>query len=73
VNGPVTGEPEARRVPLSDPDGASQRLPGRNDLAPVVVATMAADVMRTLGLAAVRAFGVSFVRQRLMAATHAGT
>jgi len=36
------------------------------------MAAMAADVVRTLQLAAIAAFGMSFRRQRLMAAAHTG-
>ena len=55
----------------SGADSALQRLAGRDDLAAIVVAAMAADVVRTLQLAAVGALGVRLVRQRLMAAAHA--
>ena len=61
----VNGRPAARRGPESGPDSALQRLAGGDDLAPVIVAAMAADVVRPLQLAAIRALGVRLVRQRL--------
>jgi hypothetical protein len=61
---------EVTRGVASGADGVLERLASRNHLAPVVVAAMAADVVRTLQLAAVAAFGMGFVRQRLMAAPH---
>jgi hypothetical protein len=66
------GDPEARLDPASDPDSAPQRLPGCNHFAPIVMATMAAYVVRPLQFATVRALRMRLVRQRLMAATHAG-
>jgi len=68
----VTGEPEARRDPVSDPDSAPQRLAGRDHFPSVVMAAMAADVVGTLGFATIGAFGVGLARQRLVAAAHAG-
>ena len=67
-----TGGPSARRDPASGPDSAPQRLPGCNHFAPVVMATMAADVVGPLQLATVGAFRMRLVRQRLVAAAHAG-
>jgi hypothetical protein len=73
VKGPVTGAPEKRRDPASDPDSAPQRLAGCDNFAPVVMATMAAYVVRPLQFAAVGAFGMSLLRQRLVAAAHPST
>src|SRR6478752_9951877 len=71
VNGPVIGWSDACRSPISDPYSAPQRLARCDDLAPVVVAAMAAHVMRPLQLAAIRALGVGLRRQRMVAAAHA--
>jgi hypothetical protein len=68
---PELGEPAARRDAASDPDSAPQRLPGCNHFAPIVMAAMAAYVVRPLQFPTVGAFGVRLVRQRLMAAAHA--
>src|ERR1700752_3998743 len=67
----VNGVAAAQGAPGSDPDRALQRLPGGNNLSPVIIAAMTADMMRTLQFAAVRAFRVRFTRQRLVTATHA--
>ncbi len=61
---------EVARGVASGADGVLQRLARCNDLTAVVVAAMAADVVRALQLAAVAAFGIGFMRQRLMAAPH---
>src|SRR3954452_1162158 len=71
VKGPVIGWSDACRSSASGPYRAPQRLAGRDDLAPVVMAAMAAHVMRPLQLAAIGAFGMGLVRQCLMAAAHA--
>ena len=71
VNEPGTGVTERRRDPVSDPDSAAQRLPGCDDFTTIVMATMAAYVVRALQFAAIAALGMGFDRQRLMAATHA--
>jgi hypothetical protein len=54
----------------SGANGVLKRLAGRDHFAAIVVAAMAADVMRAFQLTAVAAFRMSLVRQRLMAATH---
>jgi hypothetical protein len=61
---------EVTRGVMSGANGVLQRLASRDHLAAVVVAAMAANVVRTLQLAAVAAFGMGFMRQRLMAASH---
>src|SRR5579864_6755905 len=68
----VKGGRRPRFGPASGPDSALQRIPGGDDLAPVVEAAMAADVMRAPELAAVRAFGMRLAPQRLVATPHAG-
>ena len=55
----------------SGANSALQRIAGRHDLAPVVETAMAADVVRPLQFAAIRALGVGLARERLVAATHA--
>src|SRR3954468_2297482 len=55
----------------SGSDGAPQRLSGCDNFPPVIVAAMAANVVRPLQLAAIAAFGIGLLRQRLMAAAHA--
>ena len=67
----VKGGRRPRRGPASGADRALQRLAGGDDLAPVVVAAMAADVVRALQFAAIGALGVRLARQRLVAAAHA--
>jgi hypothetical protein len=69
----VTGEPEARRARDSGPDSASERLAGCHDFAPVVMAAMAADVMRPLQLATIGALGMGFLGHRMVAAAHPTT
>src|ERR1700760_3158390 len=68
----VNGVRWSRRRPDSGADRALQCIAGGgNHLAPIVIAAMAADMMRPLQLAAVRAFMMRFMRQSLMGATHA--
>jgi hypothetical protein len=55
----------------SGPDRALQFLACGNNLAPVVMTAMAANMVRPLQLAAVRTLGMRLVRQRVMAAPHA--
>ena len=55
----------------SGADGVLERLASRNHLTAVIMAAMAANMVGTLQLAAVAAFSMGFVRQRLMAASHA--
>jgi hypothetical protein len=50
--------------------GVVKRLARRDHFAAVIVAAVAADVMGAFQLAAVAAFGMGFVRQSLMAASH---
>jgi hypothetical protein len=71
-NGPVKGEPKARREPASGPNSAPQRLPGCDHFTPIVVTTMAAYVVGPLQLTAIGALRMRFTRQSLMAAAHAG-
>jgi hypothetical protein len=61
---------EVTRGVTSGADGVLERLASRDHLTAVIVAAMAADMVRTLQLAAVAAFCMGFVRQRLMAASH---
>jgi hypothetical protein len=72
VKAQVAGDAEVRRDPASDADSAPQRLAGCDDLAPVIVAAVAAHMVRPLQLPAVGAFGVGLVRERLMAPPHPG-
>ena len=60
-----------RRYPASGSDGALQRAAGSDHFTAVVMAAMAANVMRALQLPAVAALGMLLRRQRLMAAAHA--
>jgi hypothetical protein len=55
----------------SDPDRALDVLAGGNDFPTVVMAAMAADVMRALQFAAIAALGVRLDHQGLMAPAHA--
>src|SRR5262249_14439434 len=57
--------------PGSGADGGLQGLASPDDLAAVIVAAMAAHVVRALQLAAVAAFGMGFAAERLVAAPHA--
>ncbi|GEN59370.1 hypothetical protein ANI02nite_12540 [Acetobacter nitrogenifigens DSM 23921 = NBRC 105050] len=50
-----------------------KRLAGGDDFTAVVVSAVAADVVRTLQLAAVSAFSAGFDAKSLVAATHAAT
>ena len=59
---PEMGEPESRRDLASDPYSAPQRLASRDHFAPIVMAAMAAHVMRTLQFSAVGALGMRLVR-----------
>src|ERR1700730_8678373 len=70
VTGPVPGDSGSRRDPPSGPDCAPERLPGCDDFASVVIATMAADVVRALQLAAIAAFRMGLMRQRLVTPAH---
>src|ERR1700727_643600 len=63
VKAQVAGNGEACRAPASDADSAPQRLAGCDDFAPIIMATMAAHVVRPLQLPAIGAFGVRLVRQ----------
>ena len=60
---------EVTRGVTSGADGVLQRLAGRDHLAAVIVATMAADVMGAFQLTALAALRMGFVRQSLMAAS----
>ena len=51
----------------SGADGALQRLAGRDDLAPVIIAAMAADVVRALQLAAIAAIVEGLGAERVVA------
>src|SRR5450759_287182 len=55
---------------VSGPNSALQRLASGNDLAAVVMAAVAAHMVRPLQLAAVRALGMRLGAQGKMAATH---
>jgi hypothetical protein len=72
VNGPVTGESKSRRDPPSGPNGAPERLTCCDDFAPVVIATMATNVVRPLQFTAISAFRVGLMRQRLVTPPHPG-
>jgi hypothetical protein len=72
-NNAGSNERSSRSESRSDPDSTLQRLAGLNDLATVIMAALAADVMRALQLAAVPALVVRLGRKRLMAPAHAGT
>ena len=80
VNGSVTsrsrlhGAGELPR-PSARPSGANDAFQafGLDHLAPVVVPAMAANVVRALQLAAVRAIGMGLSRQRIVGAAHSPT
>ncbi len=55
-----------------DADHTLGGFAGGDNFTVIVMAAMAADVMRALQLAAIAAFGVGFRTQRLVAAAHAG-
>lgn len=61
---------EVTRGVTSGADGVLKRLAGRDHLATVVVAAMAADVVGTLQFATIAALRMGFLRQSLMAASH---
>ncbi len=61
---------EVTRGVTSGAYGVLKRLACSDHLASVVMAAMAADVVGTLEFAAVAAFRVRFVGQRLVAASH---
>jgi hypothetical protein len=61
---------DVTRGVTSGADGVLKRLACRDNLASVIVAAVAADVMGALQFAAIAAFRVGFVRQSLMAASH---
>ena len=61
---------EVTRGVMSGANGVLQRLASRDNLAPVIVAAVAANVVGTLQLAAIAAFGMGFQWQSLMAAPH---
>src|ERR1700761_1214644 len=71
VKGRVTGAGRSRGGPASGADSAPQRFPGCDDFATVVMAAMAAHMMRTLQLAAIAALRIGFVRQSMVAPAHA--
>jgi hypothetical protein len=54
----------------SGANGVLKRLAGRHHFPAIVMAAMAADVMRAFQLATIAALGMRFVRQRLMTASH---
>jgi len=56
-----------------DADNTLGSLAGGNDFTVVIMAAMAADMVRALQLAAIAAFSVGFGAQGQMAAAHAGT
>ena len=57
----------------SGPHGALQCLAGSHDLTAIIMAAMAANMVRALQFAAVRAFRMGLAAQRQMAATHTRT
>jgi hypothetical protein len=61
---------EVTRGVTSDAYGVLKRLAGRDYLATVVVAAMAADMMGAFQLAAIATLRMGLVRQSLMAASH---
>jgi len=73
VKGPLKDRANARRGPRSGPDRASQRLSGRHDLTAIIMAAMAAHVMRALQLTAILAFRMRLMRQCLVTPPHAPT
>jgi hypothetical protein len=61
------------RLKKSGAYGYLQRLTGGNHFTPIVMAAMAADVVRALQLTAVRAFSESLDAECFVAATHTTT
>jgi hypothetical protein len=61
---------EVTRGVTSGANGVLERLASRDHFTAVIVAAMAANMVGTLQLAAVAAFSMGFLRQRLMAASH---
>jgi hypothetical protein len=57
----------------SNADGVLKRFASRDHFTAVIVAAMAANVMRALQFAAVIALGMGLPRQRLVAAPHPRT